>query len=114
MYASQEIEKSEEQNLLPDKKWLIQLIQPGTSLGGARPKASVTDEQEILYIAKFPSRKDDYDVGLWEHFCHLLAAKAGIRVASTGVLATESKYHTFYPSGLIGEMMESAFILLPL
>lgn len=95
MYASQEIEKSEEQNLLPDKKWLIQLIQPGTSLGGARPKASVTDEQEILYIAKFPSRKDDYDVGLWEHFCHLLAAKAGIKVASTGVLATEGKYHTF-------------------
>lgn len=95
MYASQEIEKSEEQNLLPDKKWLIQLIQPGTSLGGARPKASVTDEQEILYIAKLPSRKDDYDVGLWEHFCHLLAAKAGIKVASTGVLATEGKYHTF-------------------
>ena len=94
MYASQEIEKSEESNLLPDKKWLIQLIQPGTSLGGARPKASVTDERGILYIAKFPSRKDDYDVGLWEHFCHLLAAKAGIRVASTRVLVTENKYHT--------------------
>jgi len=47
-----------------------------------------------LYIAKFPSRKDDYDVGLWEHFCHLLAAKAGIRVASTRVLVTENKYHT--------------------
>ena len=94
MYASQEIEKSEELNLLPDKKWLIQLIQPGTSLGGARPKASVTDERGILYIAKFPSRKDDYDVGLWEHFCHLLAAKAGIRVASTRVLVTENKYHT--------------------
>ena len=55
----------------------------GLLLGGARPKASVTDERGILYIAKFPSRKDDYDVGLWEHFCHLLQQKQGIRVAST-------------------------------
>lgn len=94
MHASQEIEKSEEQNLLPDKKWLAQLIHPGTSLGGARPKASVIDENKVLYIAKFPSRKDDYDVGLWEHFCHLLAIKVGINVATTKVIASEGKYHT--------------------
>ena len=37
--ASMEIEKSEELNLLPEKKWLLQLVHPGTSLGGARPKA---------------------------------------------------------------------------
>lgn len=73
--ASQEIERSEESSQLPDKKWLTQLIQPGTSLGGARPKASVIDENKRLYMAKFPSRKDDYDCGLWEHFCHLLAQK---------------------------------------
>ncbi|WP_293666941.1 type II toxin-antitoxin system HipA family toxin [uncultured Parabacteroides sp.] len=94
IYASQEIEKSEEKNLLPEKKWLTQLLQPGTSLGGARPKASVMGEDKMLYIAKFPSRKDNYNVGLWEHFCHLLSAKAGICTASTKVLATESKYHT--------------------
>lgn len=94
VHASQEIEKSEEQNLLPDKKWILQLLQPGTSLGGARPKASVTDENNVLHIAKFPSRKDDYDVELWEHFCHLLAAKAGINAASTHVIATGNKYHT--------------------
>lgn len=94
MQASREIEKSEEQNLLPDKKWLAQLIQPGTSLGGARPKASVTDENKVLYMAKFPSLKDDYDAGLWEHFCHLLAAKAGINAASTRVIPSEGKYHT--------------------
>ena len=70
--ASQGIEKSEEQNLLPDKKWIAQLAQPGSSLGGARPKASVIDTNKLLYIAKFPSRKDDHDVGLWEHFSHLL------------------------------------------
>ncbi len=92
--ASQEIEKSEESNILPDKKWIAQLVQPGSSLGGARPKASVIDTDKTLYVAKFPSRKDDYDVGLWEHLCHLLAAKAGVNAASTKVLQTNDKYHT--------------------
>lgn len=92
--ASQEVEKSEEENLLPDKKWLTQLVQPGSSLGGARPKASVVDSDKVLYVAKFPSRKDDYDVGLWEHFSHLLAMKAGIKAAETKVIQTNDKYHT--------------------
>lgn len=92
--ASAEIEKCEENNMLPDRKWIAQLVQPGTSLGGARPKANVVDADNTLYVAKFPSRKDDYDVGLWEHFSHLLATKAGVNVAQTKVLATEEKYHT--------------------
>ncbi len=92
--ASREIEMSEESNVLPEKKWLVQLVQPGSSLGGARPKANVIDRDKVLYVAKFPSRKDDYDVGLWEHFCHLLAAKAGVYCASTKVLKTNDKYHT--------------------
>lgn len=92
--ASSEIEKSEEENLLPQMRWIAQLVQPGSSLGGARPKASVIDENKILYIAKFPSRKDDYDTGLWEHFSHLLAKKAGINAAETRVISTNDKYHT--------------------
>ena len=92
--ASAEIEKCEENNMLPDRKWIAQLVQPGTSLGGARPKANVVDADKTLYVAKFPSRKDDYDVGLWEHFSHLLATKAGVNVAQTKVLATGEKYHT--------------------
>jgi serine/threonine-protein kinase HipA len=92
--ASSEIEKSEEANQLPDKKWLMQLVQPGSSLGGARPKASVIENNNTLYMAKFPSLKDDYDVGLWEHFCHLLATRAGISAAATKVLSTNDKYHT--------------------
>lgn len=92
--ASAEIEKSEESNVLPDKKWVAQLVQPGTSLGGARPKANITDTDKTLYIAKFPSRKDDHDVGLWEHFSHLLATKAGINAAKTKILATGERYHT--------------------
>ncbi len=92
--ASAEIEKSEEDNVLPGRKWVIQLVLPGSSLGGARPKSSVIDTDKTLYIAKFPSRKDDYDAGLWEHFSHLLAIKAGINAARTKVLATGEKYHT--------------------
>lgn len=94
IHASREIEKSEEENKLPDKKWLTQLVQPGSSLGGARPKASVVDTDKVLYVAKFPSRKDDYNTGIWEHFCHLLAKKAGINTASTQVISTSDKYHT--------------------
>jgi len=94
IHASLEIERSEEENRLPDIKWIAQLIQPGSSLGGARPKASVINRDNRLYIAKFPSRKDDHDVGLWEHFCHLLAKKAGISAASTQVINTGDKYHT--------------------
>ena len=92
--ASSEIEKSEEENHLPERRWIEQLVQPGSSLGGARPKASVIDENKILYIAKFPSRKDNYDTGLWEHFSHLLAKKAGIHAADTKVIFTNDKYHT--------------------
>ena len=92
--ASQEVEKSEENDVLPEKKWIAQLIQPGTSLGGARPKAGVLDDRGNLCIAKFPSRKDDYDTGLWEHFSHLLARKAGIYAAQTKVLGGLGKYHT--------------------
>ena len=92
--ASAEIERSEEDNVLPARKWIAQIVQPGSSLGGARPKANVIDQDKTLYIAKFPSRKDDYDAGLWEHFSHLLAAKVGINAAKTKVISTGEKYHT--------------------
>ena len=91
--ASVEIEKSEELNRLPEKEWLLQLVHPGTSLGGARPKASVMDESGRLCVAKFPSRNDDYDVGLWEHHSHLLAKEAGVTAADTDVVDTGGKYH---------------------
>lgn len=91
--ASMEIERSEEQNQLPEKKWLLQLVHPGTSLGGARPKAGVMDDDGQLCIAKFPSRNDDYDVGLWEHLSHLLAKEAGVIAADTSIIETGEKHH---------------------
>lgn len=57
-------------------------------------KQAYWNEKGNLCIAKFPSRKDDYDAGLWEHFSHLLAQKAGILVAQTRVLGGLGKYHT--------------------
>lgn len=91
--ASMEIEKSEEQNQLPEKKWLLQLVHPGTSLGGARPKAGVIDNDGRLCVTKFPSRNDDYDVAIWEHHSHLLAKEAGVVAAETSVIETGGKHH---------------------
>lgn len=81
--ACHEIELAEERNELPDQRWLDQLIDPGTSLGGARPKANVIDTDGKLYVAKFPSKKDLENTELIEHFSHRLAATAGISVAKT-------------------------------
>lgn len=75
--ASREYEK--EKNLM-SQKWLNQLIRPGSSLGGARPKASVVDHYGNLWIAKFPSRHDETDVGAWEKVVHDLARKCGLNV----------------------------------
>ncbi|HEY4817979.1 MAG TPA: type II toxin-antitoxin system HipA family toxin [Candidatus Acidoferrum sp.] len=56
------------------------LIAPGSSLGGARPKASVRDAKGRLAIAKFPHRDDSVNVVLWEGVALTLAARAGIAV----------------------------------
>jgi serine/threonine-protein kinase HipA len=81
----------------PDyRKSLAQLIAPGSSLGGARPKASVRDEKGILCIAKFPSRQDPRDIGAWELVAHSLARKAGIQVPNARALRfEESPFTTF-------------------
>ncbi|MFA0697952.1 HipA domain-containing protein, partial [Vibrio sp. 10N.222.49.C9] len=68
-------------------KWLNMLISPGSSLGGARPKASVRDVDNSLWLAKFPSRYDDYDIGLWEYVLYKLALEAGIFMAESKVQA---------------------------
>lgn len=78
------------------EKWLTQLFAPGTSLGGARPKASVRDAKGVLCMAKFPSRQDTRDIGGWELVAHRLAAKAGIVVPDARPLRiNESPYTTF-------------------
>ena len=76
-------------------KWLNMLIAPGGSLGGARPKASVLDQKGCLWIAKFPSRRDDDNIGAWEEVAHVLARRAGIHAATTQTRKFASKHHTF-------------------
>ncbi len=66
-------------------EWLRMLIAPGTSLGGARPKCSVIDRHRRLWIAKFPSRADEYDVGAWEGLVYQLAENAGLRIGEARV-----------------------------
>lgn len=62
------------------EKWLQQLIKPGSSLGGARPKATVVDPKNQLWIAKFPSKNDENDTGAWEMVAHDLAGLCGLTV----------------------------------
>ncbi|MGH8179195.1 MAG: type II toxin-antitoxin system HipA family toxin [Steroidobacter sp.] len=74
---------------------LEQLLAPGSSLGGSRPKASVVDEHGHLCVAKFPSRQDEWDVGAWEAVAHRLATKAGIRAPAMRTLRFSPDGHTF-------------------
>ncbi len=76
-------------------KWLMMLVAPGRSLGGARPKASVVDPGGGLWIAKFPSRDDSTDVGAWEAVLHTLARRAKITTADFEQKRFGSKRHTF-------------------
>lgn len=85
LQAAKEIEKSEYKHLKPEKKWVQRLFQPGSSMGGARPKACVQSGGH-LYLAKFPSINDDINVSRWEHFAHLMAKECGINVAETKVI----------------------------
>lgn len=62
------------------ERWLNQLIRPGSSLGGARPKATVMDTKGQLWIAKFPSKNDENDTGAWEMVVHDLASLCDLNV----------------------------------
>lgn len=94
-HASLELEKASATHSTKYLKWLNMLMAPGSSLGGARPKASVADNKGNLWIAKFPSKSDGRDVGAWEIVAHDLAAKAGLRVAEAKTGKFYSKQHTF-------------------
>jgi serine/threonine-protein kinase HipA len=70
----------------------LQLIfAPGSSLGGARPKASVIDQHGHLSIAKFPKETDDYSMETWEEIAFRLADKAGIATPHHELLQVAGK-----------------------
>ncbi len=76
-------------------KWLTMLVAPGSSLGGARPKASVLDAKNELWIAKFPSGNDIKNVGAWEMVSNQLGLRAGVNMATGSVKQFSSRHHTF-------------------
>lgn len=76
-------------------KWLNMLVAPGSSLGGARPKASVVDTNDNLWIAKFPSKNDQSDIGGWEIVTYELALAAGINMAQAQAKKFTTNNHTF-------------------
>jgi serine/threonine-protein kinase HipA len=80
-----------EQSFSDEAQWLSMLIAPGSSLGGARPKANVIDPQERLWIAKFPSKNDEYNVAAWEYLTLQMARDAGLCVPQSK-LEKFSKY----------------------
>ena len=94
-HASLQLERDNAENERDYPKWLDMLIAPGGSLGGARPKASVLDNNNHLWIAKFPSHRDGNNVGKWEYLVYLLAQNAGIDVSQSKICNFSGEYHTF-------------------
>ena len=79
-----------------EEAWLKDLFRPGTSLGGARPKANVTAPDGSLWIAKFPSVKDEEDVGRLEYETSVLARKVGLNVPETKCQKLSKSGTTFF------------------
>jgi len=78
------------------RKWLAMLMAPGSSLGGARPKANILDEHGHPWIAKFPSKNDTIDKGAWEYQAYRLAVDSGIDMAESRLEHIAGPYHTFF------------------
>ncbi|MUP45909.1 type II toxin-antitoxin system HipA family toxin [Gramella sp. BOM4] len=91
--AVNHIESDSETNTI--RQWLAVLIAPGSSLGGARPKANVLGKNGDLWIAKFPSKTDTIDKGAWEFLTYRLALDCGIEMAESKIEKITGPYHTF-------------------
>lgn len=89
-----------------DLRWMDVLLAPGSSLGGARPKASVVDLSGNLWIAKFPSKNDEFDVGAWEEVARRLAVKSGINIAE-GYAKRYSQGYSVYHSKRFDRTVEN-------
>lgn len=94
-YASLQLEKEDMKDDAEYAKWLNLLIVPGSSLGGARPKANILDSNDALWIAKFPSGHDTKDMGAWEAVTAEMAKKCGIEMAESRAQKFSSRQHTF-------------------
>ena len=89
------LEQDHAEDLPAYRQWLSMLVAPGTSLGGARPKANYRATDGTLWIAKFPSREDRRDVAAWEHLLYGMAVDCGIQTAPCDLRRFNSKHHSF-------------------
>ncbi len=89
------IESNEDKDDEHIRKWILMLIAPGASLGGARPKANFTDSSKSIWIAKFPSKNDKIDKAAWELLAYRLAVKAGISMSESRITKLSGAYNTF-------------------
>lgn len=78
------------------KKWLAVLMAPGSSLGGARPKANILDRDKNIWIAKFPSKNDTIDKAAWEYLAYKLALSAGIQMSDSKIQKIANRHNTFF------------------
>lgn len=78
-----------------EERWLRQLLAPGSSLGGARPKANVLAPDGSIWIAKFPSRYDEWNIGAWEMVSHDLAQLCGLDMPEAKLMDL-SRYGSTY------------------
>jgi serine/threonine-protein kinase HipA len=65
---------------LPVPAHLEEIFAEGSPLGGARPKATIRDNEQVLWLAKFPSQRDTLIVPIVETATLRLAAEAGLTV----------------------------------
>jgi len=94
-HASLQLERKDAESDKSYSTWLKMLIAPGGSLGGARPKASVLDEKGHPWIAKFPSRNDEINIGKWEYLVYQLADAAGIETTRSDMRNFSGEHDTF-------------------
>lgn len=90
--AAQQLEDDTQNDI---GKWISILIAPGSSLGGARPKANILDKDKNLWIAKFPSKTDTIDMAAWEFLAYKLAIDCGIEMAESKIEKIFGPHHTF-------------------
>ena len=94
-FASLQLERENAPDNPEYLKWLNMLMAPGSSLGGARPKANIQDTDGSLWIAKFPSQNDQQDMGAWEMLAYRLAIQSGIDMTPSRIQKFSHHQHTF-------------------
>lgn len=103
--ASVELEKGNNPSV-----WVKKLLAPGSSLGGARPKANLREVDGSLWIAKFPSVNDEFDIGAWEMVAHDLALKCGIHVPEAKIIKLSKHGSTFLVKRFDRELTQEAIM----